>query len=93
MNRGDIFTYLAEKYSWLFAIMYREWGTQPVWNPLENARKCDTNERKIRASDEFCYICKKKGHPWRECPLLKVKKSRTRKTSQDARKINKDDLK
>jgi len=74
--------------------MYREWGprAKPIWNPLKNARKVDSLERKVRGLDEHCHVCNKKGHPWRECPLLRVKKKGTGKT-QFTRKINEADLK
>merc|ERR1712170_5601 len=44
---------------------------KPLWNPLQNAGKVDSVERKLRGLDEFCHVCKQKGHPWRQCPKLK----------------------
>ena len=38
--------------------MYREWGpkNKPLWNPLQNAGKIDSVERKLRGLDEFCHV-------------------------------------
>jgi len=52
--------------------MYREWGprSQPIWNPLKNAGKEDSITRELKGLDEFCNVCRQKGHPWRRCPKL-----------------------